>query len=366
MGAALPWAAARRVLAVRLDAMGDLLMTTPALHALAAQGREVTLLTSHAAAATAALVPDVAGVVTAAVPWMKPGEHARDPGADAERALVAALRARRFDAAVVFTVWSQSALPAALLCRLADVPLRLAHCRENPYRLLTDWVPDPDGAGAMRHEVQRQLDLVATIGAVPPHARLRLAVPPEAARRARSLLHASGVRGSDAWVAMHPGASAPSRRYPPEQFAEVGRQLAREGWRVVLIGTEGEGALAGRVRAAIGSAAISLAGRTDVAALAAVVQAAPLLVANNSGPMHLAAAVGTPVVVLYALTNPQHTPWGVPHRVLSHDVPCRHCLRSVCPERHHDCLRRVRPAAVVEAVRELLREATPAAADVRA
>lgn len=364
MDAAARWADARRVLAVRLDAMGDLLMTTPALHALAGQGRAVTLLTAPDAAALAALVPGVVDVMTAAVPWMKPAENAPEAGADAERALIAAVRARGFDAAVIFTVWSQSALPAAMLCRLADVPLRLAHCRENPYRLLTDWARERDHAHAPRHEVRRQLDLVATIGAAPSDERLRVAVPAAAYGRACALLHASGVRETDAWVAMHPGATAPSRRYPPEHFAAAGRLLARDGRRVVLVGTAGERELAETVRTAIGPAAVSLAGRTDVAELAGVLAAASLLVANNSGPMHLAAAVGTPVVVLYALTNPQHTPWGVPHRALSHDVPCRHCLRSVCPERHHDCLRRVPPAAVVEAVRELLREARPAAADV--
>jgi len=101
---------------------------------------------------------------------------------------------------------------------------------------------------------------------------------------------------------------------------------------------------------------VSLAGRTTLAELAALLARAALVIANNSGPMHLAASVGVPVVALYALTNPQHTPWGVACRVLSHDVPCRYCYRSTCPELHHDCLRRVPPDAVVAAARELLDE----------
>jgi ADP-heptose:LPS heptosyltransferase len=76
-------------------------------------------------------------------------------------------------------------------------------------------------------------------------------------------------------------------------------------------------------------------------------------VSNNTGPAHVAAAVGTPVVDLYALTNPQHAPWGVPHRLLFHDVPCRNCYRSECPEGHHACLRQVPPESIVDAVREL-------------
>jgi ADP-heptose:LPS heptosyltransferase len=79
-----------------------------------------------------------------------------------------------------------------------------------------------------------------------------------------------------------------------------------------------------------------------------------LLISNNTGPVHLAAAVGTPVVDLYALTNMQHAPWQVPHELLFHDVPCRNCYKSVCPLEHHHCLRLVPPAAVVAAARRLL------------
>ena len=74
------------------------------------------------------------------------------------------------------------------------------------------------------------------------------------------------------------------------------------------------------------------------------------------GPAHIAAAVDTPVVVLYALTNPQHTPWRVPCRVLSHDVPCRYCLRSTCPREHHRCLRAIPAGRVVDAALQLLAE----------
>jgi ADP-heptose:LPS heptosyltransferase len=100
----------------------------------------------------------------------------------------------------------------------------------------------------------------------------------------------------------------------------------------------------------------SLQGRLRLAELAALLARAPLLIANNTGPVHVAAAVGTPAVDLYALTNPQHTPWGVPSRVLFHDVPCKFCYKSVCPQGHHDCLRLVPPEAVVAAARELLGE----------
>src|SRR5439155_17947045 len=128
---------------------------------------------------------------------------------------------------------------------------------------------------------------------------------------------------------------------------------------VVFTGDEGERDLVEHIREAMGAPSHSLAGRLDLAELAALISLSPVLVANNTGPVHIAAAVGTPVVDLYALTNPQHTPWAVPHRVLNHDVPCKYCYKSVCPEGHHDCLRLVRPEQVVDAAIELLGLGTP-------
>jgi ADP-heptose:LPS heptosyltransferase len=130
----------------------------------------------------------------------------------------------------------------------------------------------------------------------------------------------------------------------------------------VLTGTPDEVPLVEGIRAEAGSTTVSLAGLLDLPLLAAVIARAPLLLTNNTGPAHIAAALGTPVVDLYALTNPQHTPWMVPARVLSHDVECRWCYSSVCPLGHHDCLRLVSPTSVVEAVLDLLRETSASVA----
>ncbi|HEY1378968.1 MAG TPA: glycosyltransferase family 9 protein, partial [Gemmataceae bacterium] len=350
------WAAADNVLAVRLDALGDVLMTEPAVRALteARPGRRVTLLTSPAGAAVAPLLPAVDEVIVYDAPWMK----ATTPRADArpECAMIDRIRRGRFDAAAIFTVYSQSPLPAALLCHLAGIPRRLAHCRENPYQLLTDWVPEPEPA-LSRHEVRRQLDLAAAVGGRTADERLRLCVPPEATARAREALGWFGLEPGDRWAAVHVGASAPSRRYPPDLFAGAVRLMVREhGIAVVFTGGPAEVELVEQVRSRSGVFTHSLAGELDVAGLAAVLALAPVLVANNTGPVHVAAAVGTPVVDLYALTNPQHTPWMVPCRVLNHDVPCRNCYKSVCPEGHQHCLALVPPAAVARAAAELIGE----------
>jgi ADP-heptose:LPS heptosyltransferase len=157
------------------------------------------------------------------------------------------------------------------------------------------------------------------------------------------------------WVVVHPGASAPSRRFRAEGFAEVARSLLLEfGVYTVFTGLRNEKRLVERIQAMMDVPSFSLVGKLNLAELAALLQRAPLLISNNSGPVHIAAAVGTPVVDLYALTNPQHTPWGVPHRVLNHDVPCKFCYKSICPEKHHNCLSLVSSREVIQAAIDLL------------
>jgi lipopolysaccharide heptosyltransferase II len=347
------WETARNVLCVRLDTIGDVLMTTPAIRALCRPERRITLLTSPAGADVAGLVPEIDDVIVYPAPWLK--ASARGPSEDDAR-MIDGLRRRRFDGAVIFTVYTQSAWPAALLCHLAGIPRRLAHLREKAYGLLTDWVPDPEPNEGIRHEVRRQLDLVAAIGARTEDERLSLRVPEEADGSVRTFL--SKLDLGSRWAVIHPGATAPSRRYPSEHFVEVLRGLAAAGWAVVLSGSVEEADLVDDIRRRSGVPAHSLAGRLSVADLAALLRLAPVLISNNTGPVHVAAAVGTPVVDLYALTNPQHTPWGVPNVVLSHDVPCRNCQSSICLAGHHDCLRRVAPADVVQATLRLAEAAT--------
>ena len=352
----MTWADAERILCVRLDAMGDVLMTTPALRALRASGppgRTITLLTSPSGAAVARLIPEVDATITYDAPWMKATAPRRDGSVD--RAFIDRLRAERFDAAIIFTVYSQNPLPAAMLCHLADIPLRLAHCRENPYQLLTDRVEEVEPQATIRHEARRQLDLVAAIGATTADERLSLRVPDSARAAIRDRLAGLGIDDSTRWAVVHPGATASSRRYPPGLFARAAGLLVEAGFTLVFTGDASESALVEAIRVEAGPGMThTLADQLTLPEFAALVGAAPVLVSNNTGPVHVASAVGTPVVDLYALTNLQHTPWLVPHRVLFHDVPCKLCYKSVCPMGHHDCLRLVPPEAVAAAAVELV------------
>ncbi|NHZ38249.1 glycosyltransferase family 9 protein [Massilia rubra] len=360
------WMDARNILCVRLDSMGDVLMCTPAMRALrqARPGRTLTLLSSASGTALAPYLDDVDAVITYAAPWMKGGAShsashdashgaAHPPSADSD--LIGQLAERHFDAAVVFTSFSQSALPAALMCYMAGIALRLGHCRENPYRMLSHWVVDDEPATHIRHEVQRQRDLVASVGCHGDNPRMRFALRARDLAAVRRMLDERGIRRGRPWILMHPGASAASRRYPPERWADVIGALARRtGCPIVLTGDAHEAALIDGIRAACGVATHSLAGQLDLGQLGAAIRLATVVLSNNTGPAHIAAALGTPLAILYALTNPQHTPWQVESRLLYHDVPCRFCYKSVCPEGHHDCLGKVAPAAVVDAVCSLM------------
>jgi lipopolysaccharide heptosyltransferase II len=337
--------------------MGDVLMTTPAIRSMKASApdRRITLLTSANGAAVAGLVPEIDEVISYDPPWMKASQPRKD--SLAEHQMIAALKARQFDAAVIFTVYSQSALPPAMLCYLADIPLRLAYCRENPYQLLTHWVAETEPEKRIRHEVRRQLDLVASVGASPLEVRIKIRLSDEDCQFARGLLDDLGLSRDMPWITIHAGASASSRRYDPVKFARVAARLRKSfGIRCLFTGSEQEIELVETIRGLAGVESFSLAGKLSLGQFAAFLSFSPLLLSNNSGPVHLASAVGTPVVDLYALTNPQHTPWLVPNRVLSHDVPCKYCYKSICPLGHHDCLNRIEPEEVVQAVIDLLAE----------
>jgi lipopolysaccharide heptosyltransferase II len=360
---ALSWESAKNILCVRLDSLGDVLMTGPAIRALKAAlpGRKITLLTSQAGAEAAKLMPEIDETLVYDAPWLKATKLRKS--AEPEIRWLERIRSCGFDGAVIFTVYSQNPLPSALFCYLADIPLRLAHCRENPYQLLTNWVPETEPEQRMRHEVRRQLDLVASIGAKPSSQdgeRLSVQVSETIGDEIFKKLVERGVNVTGSWAVMHPGASAPSRRYPAAEFARVALHLTEDhGFHIVLTGSEDERSLVDEIRKDIldqstgVSRVHSLAGELSLEELAALLALTPVLISNNTGTVHLAAACDTPVVDLYALTNPQHTPWKVRHRVLYRDVECRYCYKSVCPKGNNLCLTGVAPNEVVQATLEL-------------
>ena len=350
------WQAARRVLAVRLDNLGDVLLATPAIHAIreSLPAAAITLLTSEVGAQVGRLDPDVAEVVVYRAPWMDPWSRLPlDP--EREQEAIARLRDGHYDAAVIFSSFRQSPLPAAYLCYLAGIPLRLAASIDGTGSLLTTRHKHPE---RMMHEVERGLDLVASVGMRTDDDRLVLRLPDAAQEETDDI-----VSGQRPLIVVHPGCTMPARTYPWPQYGEVVALLVRDlDAHVVVTGAVDERPLVAAIVAGldpwIRPRVTAAAGTLSFPAFCALLGVADVVVTNNTGPMHVAAAVQTPVVALFALTNPpeQWGPWRVPHRMLWHDVPCRLCYSRVCPTTH-DCLAKVSPADVVRAVADLLREA---------
>ena len=331
-----------RTLAVRLDSLGDVLVTGPAVRALAASSSSLTVLAGPLGRPAAELLPGVDEVLCWRAPWI----DARPEPVDREHVeqLRGDLEARRFDRAVVFTSFHQSALPTALVLRLAGVPWVGAISGDYPGSLLD-----------VRHQVPEQLpepvralSLAAACGApLPPGDDGSLAVRLDAGRPLPP-----GIEPP--YVVLHPGTSVPARAWPADRFREACALLVSEGHRVVVTGSPAERGLTAYARGVSG--AEDLGGHTDLAGLARVLAHAQVVVVGNTGPAHLAAAVGTPVVSLFAPTVPaaQWAPYGVP-RVLLGDqqAACRDSRATSCAVPGHPCLGSVSADDVLAAVRTL-------------
>jgi len=347
------------VLAVRLDSDGDVLMTGPAIAALrdgadGAAASRVDVLAAPPGAAAARLLPGVDDVLVADVPWS--GYRPPAPDAAALTALVETLRERAYDEVVVFTSYHQSPLPMALLARLAGVPRVIAASDDYPGSLLDlrhRRPGEPDGTGG-EHEVVASLGLVAASGrAVPADPRLALRHPlPELPADLVAELGEDLTAGR--CVVVHPGASVTARAPAPEVAAASAAALAAAGWRVVVTGGPGEVELAARVAAGV-PGVVDASGRTSFGQLATLLAAAAVVVVGNTGPAHLAAAVGTPVASWFSAVMPveRWVPFGVPVVLLGDlTAPCRLTRAQVCPVPGHPCLD-VAPRTVVDAVEAL-------------
>jgi ADP-heptose:LPS heptosyltransferase len=329
-------------LVVRLDRMGDVLLAGPAVRAVAAGSRQVTFLAGPHGRAAARMLPGVDRTLEWRCPWIElPAPAVRSTGV---ASLVTVLRSLRVDRAVVLTSFHQSALPTALLLRLAGVPWIGAISEDYPGSLLDLRHPDPGDV----HEAERALAVVQSAGYdLPPgdDGRLALRIP-----TTEDAPHFD--------VVLHPGTSAPARAWPTHHWAQLCRLLTERGFSVAVTGSSVEQALVREVCDATG--ALDLSGRTPLQTLAAVVARAGVVVAANTGTAHLAAATHTPVVSLFAPTVPsvRWAPYRTPCVLLGDQhAACRGTRATQCPVPGHPCLTSVLPHDVVAAV-DLLRVAT--------
>lgn len=339
----------RNGLVVRLDNVGDVLLAGPAIRAVAAHCAQVTVLAGPRGAAAARLLPGVDEVLVWRAPWVDLDPPPVRTGDVA--ALVQRLARGGHTDALVLTSFHQSPLPTALLLRLAGVPRIAAISTDYPGSLLDvrhrldDDIP----------EAERGLALARAAGfELPPGDDGLLAV------RA-PLPGTSAVTGTAPYVVLHPGATAAARRWPLDHWAAAVTELTSRGRRVVLTGGPGERSMTAEAagpgrRGRPADAVIDLGGRTGLAQLAGVLARADAVVVANTGVAHLAAAVGTPVVSVFAPVVPaaRWAPYGVPHVLLGdQSAACRGTRATVCPVPGHPCLGNVTAAEACDAVDKL-------------
>jgi ADP-heptose:LPS heptosyltransferase len=334
------------ILAVRQDSLGDVLVCGPALRALAAGADgPLTLLCGPRGEAAARLLPGVDEVLVHVAPWIDP--EPPPVSWEACREAIGDVADREPREAVIFTSFHQSPLPAALLLRLAGVLRIAAISVDYPGSLLDVRHRVPDDI----HEVDRALSLVEAAG----HR-----LPAGDDGRLRVLPSEPPPLPEPPFFVVHPGASVPARAWEPERWAALVDLLVARGHRVVVTGGPGERRLTAAVAGGL-PGVLDLGGRVGFGELAGVLARAGAVAVANTGPAHLAAAVGTPVASLFAPTLPavRWRPWGVPHELLYQDVPCAGCRARECPVEGHPCLAEVEPAAVAAALERLAATANP-------
>lgn len=336
------WRSVRNLLVMRLDNIGDVLMTSPALQALRDNLPEatITLMTSPAGALTAPLLPWVDQVLPWRVLWQDLGRLTFDPAREWE--LIETLNYRKFDAAIIFTSFSQSPHPAALICALAGIPLRLGESKELDRNTLTDAVP---AAADEMHQVDRNLHLIESIGFHIRDRHLVLSVPNSV--QLPSLSHS--------YILLNPWTSCQSRNYDSDRFAIAARRLSNiTGLSVLVTGVEKDKQRSRSLLNTLGDCAVDLVGATSLTELVALVAGAKLVLTNNTSTMHIADAMGTPNVVLFAGTEleSQWRPRHSPSRLLRRPTACSPCYTFTCPYTLQ-CLD-ISPDTVVEAGLALL------------
>ncbi|HEY4279641.1 MAG TPA: glycosyltransferase family 9 protein [Conexibacter sp.] len=363
----------RRVLVARLDNDGDVLLAGPAIRAVAASGAHVTLLCGPRGRAAAELLPGVDELLVHRAEWIDPEPRPFSP--QPSYALVRDVAALAPHEAVVFTSLHQSPLPLALLLRLAGVPRIGATSADYPGSLLDVRHQIDDDV----HEVERSHSLVVAMG-------YRLPAGDDGALR---IEHGAARRPPlppAPYVVVHPGASVSARAWAPVRHAELVKALRDEGRTVVVTGSPAERALtrfvcAGRDAGPKGlerrpdaaraarldvSRSLDFGGQTDLAGLAETIAGAAAVVVGNTGPAHLASAVGTPVVSLYAPTVPavRWRPWQVPHVLLHEAVPCAGCRARDCPVPGHPCIDHLPLKGVLDAIDHVVKAALTTEASV--
>jgi heptosyltransferase I len=344
------------ILIVKTSAIGDVIHTLPALHALRRHypAAQIDWLIEEAAAGIVEGHPALDRLlVSKRKRWARAMGHGpRRLQAWRElRGFIRELRATRYDLLIDFQGLLKSGIfvAASRAARKVGFGRGMDHA-EASYLFLNERIPPVD---MNIHAVRRELMLLAAIGIKTDEVVFDVPLSQEHFKQINTLLLARGVADPARVVPINPQATWPTKLWDNGKFAQVGDWLAGQGLSVVFTGGSGDRPAIDDIIGRMRQPAVSLAGDTTLKTLAALYQQAPLVISTDTGPMHIAAAVGTPVVAIFGATAPWRTgPYGERHQVVRLDPPCSPCLKRECG--HRRCMTELGADLVISAASRLL------------
>jgi heptosyltransferase II len=270
---------------------------------------------------------------------------------DSQRDMLGEIQAQKFDVALLL----QNAFEAAWLAWRAGIPERIGYARDGRSLLLTKAIPVPMPGEIPPHEQYYYLELLRRAGwldSLPNESFISLRVCEQDRQRAEAFLRSSAVRPESLRIAIGAGASYGSAKcWPPGRFAELANRLQAKETDVILFGTPAEASVSSAIAAGMRLPPVDLTGKTAINDLPAFLSRCHLFIGNDSGAMHVAAAVGLPVVAVFGPTDPLGTAPVTPRCSIVQEKPyCSPCFLRRCPTDHR-CMTRVTPEAVEAAAR---------------
>jgi heptosyltransferase II len=336
-----------RILVRSTNWIGDAVMTTPAARSIRRNFPEaqITLLALPWVADVFSACPHVDRILL----YDKQGRH---QGLQGKLRLAAELRAEKFDLAILL----QNAFEAALIAWLARIPARAGYSTDGRGLLLTHSVRKHPEIGK-KHQVHYYQEMLAGLGLRLEEDTPELFLAPAAAQEADALL-AQALRGEKAPViGLNPGAAyGPAKRWPSAKYAALAKALAAAtDGLIVVFGTKADQQAAAEIAAAAGGRTLDLTGKTSLALALACIARCNVFVTNDSGLMHVAAALNTPLAAVFGSTDHIATgPFSERAAVIRHPLPCSPCLKTHCPQGHLRCMDLVRVEEVQQAALALL------------
>ncbi len=264
--------------------------------------------------------------------YESPGKH---QGLTGRLRLAQKLKEEKFDLAILLP----NSFGSALIAYLARIPNRAGYNTDGRGLLLTHAVSTPEKKKG--HQIDYYLNLVNYLG-IPILTRIpSLEIKTEQAARARAKLKSLGIKNMEFLVGLTPGASyGPAKQWPPEKFAELAYSInKRLRAQIIIFGAQNDRGIAKKILQAGQNLGYDLTGQTNLAEAMALIACCRLMVTNDSGLMHVAAALKVPVVAIFGSTDPNHTgPIGEHCRVIKKDIPCSPCFKPRCSNKDKQCL----------------------------